>query len=71
LFHFGSVLLAFLGEIVGAAPIAGLVGLVRAVEARTAFAGFLAREATEAVVFGFSVRGGVVEGCERVSAGCK
>lgn len=33
LFHFGSVLLAFFAEIMGAAAVAGFVGLVGAVEA--------------------------------------
>jgi hypothetical protein len=57
------VLLAFFRELVGARAVAGFVGLVCAIEAGAAFAGFLTREVAETVVFGFRVGGGVVESC--------
>jgi hypothetical protein len=63
------VALALLRELVGARAIAGLVGLVRAVEAGGALGRFLARKVTEAVVFCFCVGGGVVEGW-KWSVGC-
>jgi hypothetical protein len=46
---------------VGARAIAGLVGLVGAVEAGAALCSFLACEITEAVVFCFGIAVGVVE----------
>jgi hypothetical protein len=46
---------------VGAAAVAGLVGLVCAVEARAALCGFLTGEVAETVVFCFSIAVGVVE----------
>ena len=49
-----------------ALPVAGFVGLVRAVEAGAAFCGFLAGEAAEAIVLGFCVGGGMVERCEEL-----
>jgi hypothetical protein len=70
LLHLGRVLLAFFRQRVGARPVAGLVGLVRFVEARAALAGFLTRKVTEPVVFGFCVGGGVVEGWEVGLVGC-
>jgi hypothetical protein len=62
LFHLRGVLFAFLRELVRPRAIAGLVGLVRFVEAGTSFAGFLAREVAEAVIFGLCVGGRVVQG---------
>jgi hypothetical protein len=70
LLHLGRVLLAFFRQRVGARPVAGLVGLVRFVEARAALAGFLTRKVTEPVVFGFCVGGGVVEGWKVGLVGC-
>lgn len=66
LFHFGGMLFAFFAEIMGAATVAGFVGLVRAVEAGRAFGGFLAGEVAQAVIFGFGIGGGVVKVCGRV-----
>lgn len=61
--HRRAVLLAFFREGVGRGPVARGVGLLRAGEARAAFAGFLASEGAEAVVFRFGAGGGaVVEG---------
>lgn len=45
----------------GASPVAGLVGLVRSVEARAAFCSFLTGEIPETVVFCLSIAVGVVE----------
>lgn len=56
------MLLALFAEIMGARTVAGFVRLVRAVETCGAFGGFLAREIAEAVILGFGVRGGVIEG---------
>jgi len=60
------MLLAFFAQFVGACAVAGLVCLVGAVEAGAALAGFLARKVAQAVIFGFCVVGGVVEGCAGV-----
>jgi hypothetical protein len=46
---------------VGAGAVAGLVGLVRAVEARATLCGFLTGEVAETVVFCFGIAVGVVE----------
>ena len=60
LVHFGRVSFSFFRELVGARAIAGFVGLVRAVEARRSFGGFLSRKIAEAVILGFCVGGAVV-----------
>ena len=54
---------ALFGEGVCAAAIAARVGLLRAVEAGVAFAGFLTGEVAQAVVFAFGVIGGTVVEC--------
>jgi hypothetical protein len=54
--------LSLFGEGMGLGAVAGRIGFVRAVEAGGAKGGFLAGEAAEAVVLGFGVGGGVVEG---------
>jgi hypothetical protein len=57
------MLLAFLAEVVCASAVARLIRLVGAIEARTALRSFLTREIAQAVVFGFSVVIGMIEGC--------
>jgi hypothetical protein len=57
------MLLAFLAEVVCASAIARLIRLVGAIEARTALRSFLTREIAQAVVFGFRVVIGMIEGC--------
>lgn len=48
---FRAMLLSFFGKLVGEGTVAALIGLVGAVEAGTALAGFFVREVAESVVF--------------------
>lgn len=59
--HFRSVLLSFLGQLVGACAVARFVGLVSAVEAGATFCCLLAREVTKAIVFCFGIVVGVIK----------
>lgn len=65
--HLRGVMLALFAQLFGARAVARLVGLVCAVEAGGALGGFLPGEVAKAVILGFCVIGGVVEGCRVVS----
>jgi hypothetical protein len=65
--HLRCMLLAFLAEVVCASAIARLIRLMGAIKAGTALRGFLTREIAQAVVFGFRVVIGMIEGCAGVS----
>ena len=54
---------ALFGEGVCAAAVAARVGLLRAVEAGAAFAGFLAGQVAQPVIFAFRVAAGAVIKC--------
>jgi hypothetical protein len=59
--------LPFFAEFVGARTVARFVRLVRAVETGGALCSFLTSKIAKAIVFGFGVVGGVVEGWREVN----